>query len=421
MPDEVLAILEDYVVAPAEGMIAAVILWAMHASEFERWNYTPRCYIRAPAHESGKTRLSGLLRHLVPNSQMLLRSSGPGLFRKIDQLNASGLLFVPFIDEIDGIFHGERDEEVALRAIFNNNETSLPQEILLAHETTVKGAKKIEAKSFYALAPMLFSGLDVLPATMQSRAISIDVFRATPKVRTIDVEKVKKAASRLRRWVIDNAEDFEPEPEMPEMPRELSPRERDTWIPLVSVAKTIGGQWPELVRLAMLDAFGSSPPFNFNQHVLLDVRRVFDKRREVKHKFPDLISSTDLAQEMAQQEHGFELYFGILGTAGAAREQRLVTRLKVWRIKVTRGTVQGYPGEVDQRRIRHFRAQAVRGAVEELRDRRSHRRREVRDPAEGDGPAQGDRPPAQGRPRSTPEGTKKGDSQTRGIEQQYCC
>ena len=291
VPDEVLKLFEDYVVAPAEGMLAAVILWAMHTAEFERWTYTPRCYIRAPAHESGKTRLSGLIRHLVPNSQMLLRSSGPGLFRKIDQLNASGLLFVPFIDEIDGIFHGEKDEEVALRAIFNNNETALPQEILLAHETTVKGAKKIEAKSFYALAPMLFSGLDVLPATMQSRAISIDVFRATPKVRTIDVEKVQKAASRLRRWVIDNAEDFDAEPEMPEMPRELSPRERDTWTPLVSIAKTIGGQWPELVRLAMLDAFGSSPPFNFNQYVLLDVRRVFDKRRENRQPVsrPDLV------------------------------------------------------------------------------------------------------------------------------------
>ena len=325
VPDEVLKLFEDYVVAPAEGMLAATILWAMHTAEFERWAYTPRCYIRAPAHESGKTRLSGLIRHLVPNSQMLLRSSGPGLFRRIDALNASGLRFVPFIDEIDGIFHGEKDEEVALRAIFNNNETALPQDILLAHETVVKGARKIEARTFYALVPMLFSGLDILPATMQSRAISIDVFRATPKVRTIDVAKVQKAAARLRRWVIDNADDFDPEPEMPVMPRELSPRERDTWTPLVSIAKTIGGQWPELVRLAMLDAFGSQPPFNDNQYVLLDVRRVFDKRRENNQKFPDLISSADLAQEMSQQEHGAELFIGIIGGAGAAREQRLAT------------------------------------------------------------------------------------------------
>ena len=53
--------------------------------------------------------------------------------------------------------HGEKDEEVALRDL-NNNETSIPQEIC-SRTRPRWGARKIEAKSLYALAPMLLSSL----------------------------------------------------------------------------------------------------------------------------------------------------------------------------------------------------------------------------------------------------------------------
>jgi hypothetical protein len=214
--------------------------------------------------------------------------------------------------------------------------------------------------SFHILAPLMFIGIDMLPATMKSRSIIVPVFRKKFKTPPIDIDRLKILASRLLRWTRSNANKFELRPQMPETPRPLDSREEDIWRPIVAIANALGGDWPAMVKDAMWDTFSVRPAFNKHLNLLLDIRRVFDARRVNNAKFPNTISSVDLAAELFDQAHG-RILFADLSSADTAREQRLASLLEVWRIRPRRTVVRGYSGADKQGRIRAFE----RGQFEE--------------------------------------------------------
>ena len=77
-----------------------------------------------------------------------------------------------FADATFSLFRGEKEEDAFLRKLWNNNDTVMPETMLLSEEIRRGGVRKHEAKEFNILAPMAFAGLDKLPSTMKSRAIT---------------------------------------------------------------------------------------------------------------------------------------------------------------------------------------------------------------------------------------------------------
>ena len=189
---------------------------------------------------------------------------------------------MPCIDEVDGLFDGENAQDLRLRNVWNANETVRKQTVLMAEQTDRR--KKFDPTMFEILAPMMSIGIDDLPGTMKSRTIIIRIFRSTERPPAFDAERQRTLASRLLRWVNDNADKFEFSPEMPDVGRTIDPRERDDWTPIVSTARTVGGNWHELAPQAIGNRSRFVPP-SIAINPLLDIRRVFDQRRE-QHSSP---------------------------------------------------------------------------------------------------------------------------------------
>src|SRR5262249_52033429 len=167
--------------------LAVLILWAMHATEFKRWPYTPRLYIHSPAQASGKTKAGTLTQQMIPDSQLFTYTSGAGLLRLISQLAQANVMFVPCIDEVDGLFDGENAEDLRLRNVWNANETARKQTVLMAEQTDRR--KKFDPTMFEILAPMMAIGIDDLPGTMKSRTIIIRIFRSTERSPAFNADR----------------------------------------------------------------------------------------------------------------------------------------------------------------------------------------------------------------------------------------
>lgn len=121
----------------------------------------------------------------------------------------------------------------------------------------------------------------------------------------------------------------------------------DRWKPLLAIANAVGGQWSDYVRRAMDRAIRRDQAFNADTRVLLDIRRIFDDRRERNPggKFADCIMATELAEALYQEVSGKSAYADI-ASSGNARSQWLADRLDEWEItsRRPRKLSAAYPG-----------------------------------------------------------------------------
>jgi hypothetical protein len=311
--DELLAHLKRYIVTPYEHHLAMVLLWVLHTQAFLRWKITPRLYLRSVVNESGKTTVLNVVLLLTPGAEQFIKSSGPGLYRGLDQAHKKGEQIVPLIDEVDGMFTDSTIEDANLKKLFNNNETGrFSKKILLVEEHVIGRARKHVAQRLHTMAPLAIAGLDRLPSAMKSRCIEITLLRFTPEISTgLDEEKLGEYASKLRRWVQDNIEVLERDPDLPKLRRKPSPRMVDKWKPLIAIAKGVGGDWPDYVRRSMDRSVRREQAMNKSLRIMLDIRRIFDARRGKTGHFPDVILSSELAEALVQEINGKDVYASI--------------------------------------------------------------------------------------------------------------
>jgi hypothetical protein len=353
MFDAAFAALQTRVQVPHPPSLAMVLLWAAHTRCFKRWKVTPRLYCFSPVPEAGKTELLNSIVWLCDGAVKLELATGAGLYREIDRAGEGRVLCVDEVEDspTGGLYGDER-----IRAVFNGNGTRVAGGVLLTEEVEDGRTRKIQPRRLSTLAPMAFAGLASLKPTMRSRAIVIHM-QTYDVGYTPDVDSLTEHASKIARWIDDNADSFDECPDLPALSRKPGPRLADLWRPMIAIAEAIGGQWPDLVRQAMEDVFAFAPPMNAAQRLLLDVRRVFDARREaggVKPEHRDLITSRELVDALDEQEHGDEHFRGV-SSHHTAREQRLASRLSEWRIGPSRARQPGYPGADKQGRVRVYR------------------------------------------------------------------
>ena len=244
--DDLRTFIGRFCVLPDEHCLTAVALWAAHAHMVTEFHTTPRLIASSPEAGSGKTRLLEVLDLLVPNSLLTVKASPAAIFRMLSTKQIT-LLF----DEVDAIWNGrgQDDTHEDLRALLNagyKRGATIPRCV----------GPKHEVMSFPVFCAVALAGLGDLPATIMSRAVILRMRRRAPheqvepfRARTHEPEG-HALRDRLARW----ATVVGPEAgrSWPTLPEGIVDRPAEVWEPLLAVAESAGGSWPQMARDACL-------------------------------------------------------------------------------------------------------------------------------------------------------------------------
>ena len=250
--DTALDQLEKHVVAP-RAFLATMVVWAVHAHRIHQDKCAPtkapRLAIQSPAKGSGKTTALECLECLVPSALMAASITPAAVFRAIDTMNPTLLL-----DEADNVVTKNKNPE--LLAILNSGHNRKGAYVVINVPTEDGGWVPHKFSTF---APIAFAGIKALPETLQDRSLVIKLKRALPgeqkeHFRDGDSPVLIEFRRKTARWMQDLIHIPDPD-----LPAELYNRVGDNWRPLFALAELAGGQWPDLIFRAALDAVGTAP------------------------------------------------------------------------------------------------------------------------------------------------------------------
>lgn len=334
--ESVMADLFDYlgkfVAYPTEHAHVAHALWCVHAHLMEHWDTTPRLAFLSAEPASGKTRALEITENLVPNPVLTVNVSPAYLFRKVGDDDGVTILF----DEIDTVFGPKAKEHEDIRGLLN---AGYRRGATTGRcEMHGKTAKTIEIPAYSAVA---MAGLGWLPDTILTRSVIVRMKRRKPgqKVesyrRRIHAAHGEAIRNRLVGWslVIDKIK-------WPHLPPEIQDRDADVWEPLIAVADIIGGEWPELARVAAVTLTAAAKDIEptLGVKLLSDIKKVFTGR--------DILATADLLAELNQMDESpwGDINFGKpMDARGLAKRLRdYDIRPSVVRTGYGSGTVRGY-------------------------------------------------------------------------------
>ncbi len=248
--DTLLHDLRDFIrrfcVFPNEHCLTAVTLWAAHAHMVEHFHTTPRLALLSPDPQSGKTRVLEVLDLLVPESMLSISASPAAIFRSLDQTQIT-LLF----DEVDAIWNsrGKNDNHEDLRSLLNagyKRGATIPRCVGPRHEVS----------RFNVYCAVALAGIGQFPDTIMSRSIIIKMKRRAPTEK-IEPFRPRRHASegdalhdRLADWAQSVGQ--ETGEAWPEIPNGIVDRNEEIWEPLLAVAESAGGEWPDRARKACI-------------------------------------------------------------------------------------------------------------------------------------------------------------------------
>jgi hypothetical protein len=283
--DDLYSVIEAHVVIDHHALIACA-LWIVMTYCYDSFRILPVLAVTSPEKRCGKTTLLEILSGLVNKPLLASNITPSAIFRTIEKHNPCLL-----IDEAD-TFLPDNDE---LRGIINSGHTAKSAFVIRTNTET------LEPERFSTWGPKAISLIGTLPDTLSDRSIAIKMERKTAS------ERVKKVSlgfdedhlmlrRKCRRWANDNAEGLRNS--TPEIPQTGNDRATDNWLPLICIADTAGGEWPEMTRKAMLAIEKVSDEDTVKQTLLRDIRTIFGAR--------DKISSKELVEELiAIEDHSW--------------------------------------------------------------------------------------------------------------------
>jgi len=234
-------VLEDY-------QVTAVSLWILHTyfiknpKEPQLFNFSPILHITSPEPECGKSTLFDILERLVNNPFTTMGASESSIFRSIDLHRPTMML-----DEFD---HFDVANRSPLLGILNSGYKPNGS---VTRSAIGKSKNWDEIHHFSTWCPKVLCGIGSIPASLQSRCITIKLRRKLPSEKTESMNAVLRANPdyfvNIRRkvvWFVNRYEDelcstvFDP-------PSELSDRLQNIWEGLLNLAHFIdGGNGDEL-------------------------------------------------------------------------------------------------------------------------------------------------------------------------------
>jgi len=239
--DEILAQLRRYVVIHNEASATIYTLTVPFAwVHDEIATYSPILVIEGADSDVGKSILCQIHRRMTPRSCMIVKPTGPSLYRLVDHHHPT-----LYIDNADKLL--PRDSDLA--DIVNSSwmrDVRIPR--------TVKG----EIYEFNPFCFKIINGIDLLPhldSATRTRCISTEMLPKLPE--DDEVVHLKHASSDERfvtlrrkamRWSIDNMDALKNA--SPSMPDGFSNRLAENFALLFAIADRAGGDWPKKMRTA---------------------------------------------------------------------------------------------------------------------------------------------------------------------------
>jgi len=247
--DEVATTLRRFVVMRQEAGDACA-LWLVYSHTFDSFDTSPILAIQSPTPRCAKTTLLRLLAGMARRPYSAVGFTEATVFRLIERWTPTLL-----IDEADRT----KDRDALIEVIDAGLERSgsVPRCV----------GEDYEVRAFSVWAPKVMAGIDKLTATVQDRAIVIDLQRATKAEKAIVARYRARSlrpvltdiARRATRWTIDHEDKLVELGQREDVPLfdALDDRAAEQlWLPLLSVADAVGGDWPERARRAALTLSG---------------------------------------------------------------------------------------------------------------------------------------------------------------------
>jgi hypothetical protein len=264
--EEIVAVLNRYIVLPHESAAVAITLWIVHTYLMDSWGVTPLLALSSPTKRCGKTTLLRIVEKLVRRALAASGVSAAAIYRIVEEHEPTLL-----IDEMDSMKENED-----LRGVLNSGHT---RDLAFIIRCVGEGAN-VEPRRFSTWCPKVLAHIGRLPGTLEDRAVQIQMRRKLPgecrdRIRRRDLEAhLAPLRRKLARWAQDvTVAD-------PVMPDALDDRALDNWEPLISISDAVGGRWPELARAAALaisnDREDDEATENAGLLVLTDLRLLLD-------------------------------------------------------------------------------------------------------------------------------------------------
>ena len=282
--DQLVAILRRHLgLRAAEYVVLAV--WIIHTYCFEQFRHTPYLDINSPEKQSGKTTLLDVIEPLVHNPKRADSISPAALYRLVHKYKPSLML-----DEIDALIRSGKETSEAIRGILNSG--------FKRNGTTTRctGKNMDQLAEFSTYCPKVIAGIGELWDTVHDRSITIRMRKLGPgeSVQPVEEEtletETKPLKEQIERWVAANKK------QLAERPVRLdgvnSYRRQDIVVPLLAIAETAGGEYPQALRSALAELFNSAPADDQSHRVALlsDIRRIFVEQNTERLFTKDLIS-----------------------------------------------------------------------------------------------------------------------------------
>lgn len=262
--NEIVAKIRKFLVLP-EHAAEAMALWAIFAHALDSFIISPRLAFVSPEKRCGKTTALSVMQELVPKPLPAANITAAAVFRSIEMAEPTML-----IDEAD-TFLKNSDE---LRGILNSGHNRGQ-----AYVIRTTGDDHTPTK-FCTWAPLAIAMIGSLPDTLRDRSIVIKLKRKrredqVERFRMDRVEEFETLRCKIARWVID---------EMPilgqwdgDVPQGLHDRAADNWRPLLAIADSVGGDWPEKARQAAQELTDVDDDSSTRVLLLDDIRTLFDE------------------------------------------------------------------------------------------------------------------------------------------------
>ncbi|WP_119273135.1 DUF3631 domain-containing protein [Taklimakanibacter deserti] len=275
--DELVSSIKRFVVTPKYAP-EAMALWILFAHSLNAFCICPRLAFVSPEKRCGKTTALSVIRQLVPRPLPASNITPAAIFRSIESFSPTLI-----IDEADTYL---RDSD-ALRGILNSGHSRS-----MAFVIRTVGDDH-EPKHFSTWAAIVVAMIGTLPDTLSDRAIVIELRRkgaeeVVQRLRIDRHEPFSDIRARIKRWTEDSMSSLEAWDG--EVPKTLNDRAADNWRPLLAIADTAGGKWPELAREVAQGLNGSRDDESFGTRLLGDLFNFYQNVGQDRLKTEDILS-----------------------------------------------------------------------------------------------------------------------------------
>lgn len=264
--DELSRTIRRYVVVD-EATADAIALWVIHTHAIDAAYISPRLAITSPEKRCGKTTLLAVIAVLVARALSAANVTPATVFRVIEATQPTLL-----IDEADTFF-GDNGH---LRGIINAGWCQASATVL----RTVETRDDHEVRGFSVWGAVAIAAIGALPGTIEDRSIKVALRRRRPdehveRVRLDRLDLLRPLSQRAARWVTDNLETLGQADR--DVPSELHDRAADNWRPLLAIADSAGGDWPQRARRAAVSLCreGAEDSGSVRTMLLADLREMF--------------------------------------------------------------------------------------------------------------------------------------------------